>query len=55
MEDKDYAEIVDCIDTFGKKLSDWEVNFIAGLVDNPPEYYSPKQREIIDRIYEEKV
>ena len=55
MDDKEYAEIVDCIDSFGKKLTDWEKKFISDLIDNPPEIYSPKRRNIIERIYEEKV
>ena len=52
---KEIAEIVDCIDTFGKHLGEWEIKFIADLTDNPPEHYSTKQRVIINRIYEEKV
>ena len=46
--------LVDHIDTFGKGLSAWEINFIANLIDNPPDNYSKKQIKIIDRIYEEK-
>lgn len=46
--------LVEHIDSFGKHLSEWEINFIANLMDNPPEYYSPKQIEIIERIYDEK-
>ncbi len=46
--------LVEHIDSFGKGLSDWEVNFIANLIDNPPENYSAKQEEIINRIYDEK-
>lgn len=47
-------ELVEHIDTFGKRLSEWEIKFIAGLIDNPPEQYSKKQIKIIDRIYDEK-
>ena len=46
--------LVEHIDGFGKKLSEWEVNFIAKLMDHPPEHYSDKQIEIIERIYDEK-
>ena len=46
--------LVEHIDSFGKNLSEWEVNFIADLMDNPPKFYSPKQIEIINRIYDEK-
>lgn len=46
--------LVEHIDSFGKGLSDWEVKFIAGLIDNPPKIYSEKQEAIINRIYDEK-
>ena len=52
---KEIAELVDCIDSFGKGLDEWEIGFIAGLVDNPPEFYSKNRRVVINRIYEEKV
>jgi hypothetical protein len=45
---------VEHIDSFGNNLSDWEVGFIADLLDNPPEKYSVKQMKIIERIYDEK-
>ncbi len=45
---------VDHIDTFGKKLSDWEKRFIANLIDYPPISYSEKQIKTITRIYDEK-
>ena len=46
--------LVEHIDSFGKGLSKWEIKFIAGLIDNPPEKFSPKRIEIIERIYDEK-
>jgi len=46
--------LVEHIDSFGKKLSEWEVNFIANMMDRPPETITPKQIEIIERIYDEK-
>lgn len=46
--------LVEHIDSFGKNLSDWEIKFIADLIDNPRERFSPKQIEIINRIYDEK-
>ena len=46
--------LVKHIDMFGKGLSEWDVNFIADMIDNPPEYCSPKQVKIIKRIYDEK-
>ena len=50
----DAAVLVEHIDSFGKRLSAWEINFIARLKDHPPAKYSPKQIEIINRIYDEK-
>jgi len=50
----DPKALVEHIDVFGVKLTDWEVGFISNLIDNPPETYSEKQIEIIDRIYDEK-
>jgi len=46
--------LVEHIDSFGKGLNKWEINFIANLIDNPPRVYSPKVKEIINRIYNEK-
>ena len=54
MNDFDSQTLIEHIDSFGKNLSDWEIKFIAGLIDNPPEWYSPKQIEVINRIYDEK-
>ena len=54
MNKEDTAELVEHIDTFGKKLSNWEVNFIGSLIDDPPDEYSDKQVEVIERIYDEK-
>ena len=46
--------LVEHIDSFGKKLSKWEINFIANLIDNPPEEYTPSMIKVINRIYDEK-
>ena len=46
--------LVEHIDSFGEGLSEWEINFIADMMDNPPETYSDKQIAIINRIYDEK-
>ena len=50
----DPKELVEHIDIFGKDLTEWEVNFIAKLIDHSPESYSEKQIAIINRIYDEK-
>jgi len=54
MADFDPRLLVEHIDTFGKKLTEWEVRFIAGLIDNPNKQITPKMEEIINRIYDEK-
>jgi len=50
----DLETLVEHIDTFGKGLTEWEVNFIANLLDHPPRRYSANQIEVINRIYDEK-
>ena len=50
----DTQVLVEHIDIFGKGLSDWEKDFIANLIDNPPQGHSPRQIKIIHRIYDEK-
>ena len=50
----DPVTLIEHIDIFGKGLTDWEVEFIANLIDSPPEYYSKKQILVIDRIYDNK-
>jgi len=52
--DFDPKVLVEHIDAFGKKLSEWKVNFISNLMDHPPKVYTPKVVEIINRIYNEK-
>ena len=47
-------EIVEHIDIFGKNLTEWEVDFIAKLVDNPEQRVTPKMEVILNRIYDEK-
>ena len=54
MTEFDPQVLVEHIDSFGKKLTDWEKGFIANLMDNPPKEYSEKQVNIINRIYDEK-
>ena len=46
--------MLDHIDTFGRNLNSWEVDFISGLIDQPPEEFSEKQKAVIQRIYDRK-
>ena len=46
--------LVEHIDLFGHGLTEWEIDFIASLIDKPPEEYSPKVIIIINRIYDQK-
>jgi len=52
--DFDPRELVEHIDKYGHGLTEWEINFIANMIDSPPDTYSEKQIEIINRIYDEK-
>ena len=46
---------VNAIDSHGEGLTEWEVDFIASLVDDPPGWYSPRQIAQIDRIFDERM
>ena len=50
----DPKTLVEHIDSFGKDLTEWEVNFIANLLDHPPRSYSANQVAVINRIYDAK-
>lgn len=52
-EDPDY--MIQQIDEHGEGLTDWEVNFIAHLVDGYLGRLTDKQIDIIQRIYDQKV
>lgn len=54
-ERKEYDKLLARVDKYGKNLSTWEVDFVAGLVDNPPHTPSQKQIDILKRIDKEKV
>lgn len=58
MDDKErakYQKMLTRVDKFGKGLSPWEIEFVAGLIDNPPHTPSEKQIAILKRIDDEKV
>ena len=42
------------IDSFGKGLGDWDVKFIADLIDHEPRRYTENMIKQIHRIYDEK-
>ena len=45
--------MVSDIDKNASGLTDWEIKFIASLVDDPPAAYSDKQIIVIERLYKE--
>ena len=47
-------EIIEHIDIFGKNLTDWEIDFIGDLIDDPKRKITPKMETIINRIYDKK-
>ncbi len=53
-EEFDPKVLVEHIDSFAHGLSEWEVSFIADMLDHLPKTYSEKQIEIINRIYDQK-
>jgi hypothetical protein len=54
-ERKEYDKLLQRVDRYGKGLTEWEINFVAGLIDNPPATPSARQVEILKRIDKEKV
>ena len=54
-ERTEYDKMLKRVDKYGKGLSEWEINFVADLIDNPPQTPSLRQREILKRIDREKV
>ena len=48
-------EKVEAIDNRGRGLSTWEIDFIAGFIDQKVYTFTDKQAEVINRIYEERV
>lgn len=51
-----YQELVEEIDATALELNDWEVKFIANMVDKPSTYiFSVDQRSKIQQIYDERM
>ena len=48
-------EKVKAIDEEGKGLTEWEVNFIAGIIDSFQTVFSPRQAKVVSRIYDQRV
>ena len=54
MSEFDPKVLVEHIDSFGKGLTDWEIGFIADMMDNPPDEYTEPMIVVINRIYDHK-
>ena len=54
MTDFEPQVLVEHIDSFGKKLTKWEIDFIADMIDNPPDEYTDPMKKVIERIYDER-
>lgn len=46
--------LVRTIDEEGVGLTGWEIEFIDSLLKNPDRPLTERQREVLDRIYEER-
>lgn len=53
--DAELFEMIEEIDEYGSGLSDWEVEFIGGLLDGGPSSYTRKQAIQIQRIHKERI
>lgn len=54
-ERKAYDKLLARVDRYAEGLTPWEVDFVAGLIDNPPQTPSPKQIAILKKLDKEKV
>lgn len=54
-ENAKLRSMVDEIDEDGEDLSEWEVEFIANLIDNDVQSFTDKQAEIIRRIHKDRL
>lgn len=54
MPKEEIEEMIFDIDNNGEDLTNWEIGFIADLIDNPPEEYSPSQITKIEQIYNQR-
>jgi len=48
-------KMIEIIDKEGENLTKWEINFVADIIDRKQKWFSEKQYDLIERIYEEKV
>lgn len=42
------------IDNEGTGLPQWDIDFVADMIDDPPAFFSVNQRTQIERIYDER-
>jgi len=55
MSHEEIENMVLDIDDYGVDLTEWEINFIADLIDNPPVTFSEEQINTIEKIYLQRV
>ena len=54
MDNDDYLDLLETVDAMASGLTGWEISFVEDVLERRPNL-SQKQREIIERMYEEKV
>lgn len=47
-------DLLEHIDSFGKRLNKWEIEFVANQIDSGETKFSKDQVAVIERIYEQK-
>ena len=52
---RDLLDMVAEIDLCAEDLTEWEVDFIAHLIDSPPDNITQRQEETIKRIYKQRM
>ncbi len=53
-EDIEISKLIKIIDEEGYNLNNWELEFIASMLDNPPKKYTKNQINKIKQIYDLK-
>jgi len=48
-------DMIQEIDEEGEDLTEWEIDFIGGFIDDGVTSFTDKQAEIVERIYNERI
>lgn len=55
VDHEEILELVQIIDREGEDLTEWEIEFIASIIDEDIQQFTRKQAAIVRRIHKERV